>query len=88
MTNFQIDVPSDNLSRILITFDILEENDGAAIQIIYAGNEFDPHLKCDATVIGAKSLYLVTMSPTESDKPWYLNRGKFAAVYILTFHLG
>ena len=65
-----IKINSINGSNMLdLTFDILEHNDGVAIQVIYAG-PLNAKIDIVGTVIGVPTLYLQTAYTSKHDMPW------------------
>jgi hypothetical protein len=65
-----IQISSTNGSNILdLTFDILEHNDGVAIQVIYAG-PLNAKIDLLGSVIGVPTLHLQTAYTSKHDMPW------------------
>jgi hypothetical protein len=52
-----------------LTFDILEHNDGVAIQVIYAG-PLNAKIDIVGSVIGVPTLHLQTAYTSKQDMPW------------------
>ena len=68
IAELKINPDENNKNEFLVTFNILEKNDGGSIQIIYAGNSESP-ISFDGAIIGA-SLKIDTAYSLTKDTPF------------------
>jgi hypothetical protein len=61
ITFITLDAQEDKRNKAIVNFDILESNDGAALQIAYAGPN-DAKLEFDGVTIGAPSPTVIVMT--------------------------